>query len=69
MKSERPQVSSKAQGKAPTKSDGVRTLHEKSGSSSDCFEFEHLHTIFQLGKSNKFVITVEINTKCQMKWK
>ena len=61
MKSERPQVSSKAQGKAPTKSERVRTLDEKSGSSSDSSEFEHLYTIFQLGKSNKFVISVEIN--------
>ena len=60
-KSERPPALSKAQ-EAPTKSQGVRTLQEKSDSSSDSSELEHLHTIFQLGsKSSKFVITVKIN--------
>ena len=47
--SERPQAATKAQGKPPTKAEEVRTLQEKSNSSSDSSEFEHLHTIFQLG--------------------
>ena len=58
--SERSQAATKAQGKPPTKAEGVCTLQEKSDSSSDSSKFEHLHTVFQLGiKAYKFVITVK----------
>ena len=56
MKSERPPAPSKLKAQeAPTKPQGVRTLQEKSESSSDSSELKHLHTICQLGtKSSKF---------------
>ena len=40
-KPERPQGTSKAQGNAPTKAVGVRTLQEKNGFSSDSSKTEH----------------------------
>ena len=60
-KSARPLPPSSTQ-EIPIKHQGVCTLQEKSDSNSDSSDLEQLHAILQLGtKSNKFVITVQIN--------